>query len=174
MQAEKKPEVWQRGPVEGVPALLQPVAHAILQAEEEITEAITGMPVELLWQQPAGVAPVAFHVKHITGILDRLFTYADGQSLNQQQFEELKLENVKYENITSEELLAALRIRVNETIARLRTTKEKILKDARGIGRQQLPTTVAGLLFHAAEHTMRHTGQLLVTAKMVNYGAGKN
>jgi uncharacterized damage-inducible protein DinB len=174
MQVEKKPEVWQRGPVEGVPGLLQPVAHAILQAQEEITEAITGMPVDLLWLKPAGVAPVAFHVKHITGILDRLFTYADGQMLNQQQFEELKLENVQYENTTADELLQALNVRVTETLERLRTTKEKILKDARGVGRQQLPTTVAGLIFHAAEHTMRHTGQLLVTAKMVNYGVGKN
>ena len=74
-------EVWQRGPIADVPALLQPVAHALLQAEEEITEIIKDMPAETIWQQPAGVASIAFHVQHITGVLDRLFTYAKGEAL---------------------------------------------------------------------------------------------
>lgn len=166
------PEVWQRGPIEGIPGLLQPIAHAILQAQEEITEAVTGMPAELLWQQPLGMASVAFHVQHITGILDRLFTYADGQMLSQEQFEELKLEGIKYQTTTAQQLLDALHTRVQQTLERLGNTKEKILKDERGIGRKQIPTTVGGLLFHAAEHTMRHTGQLLVTVKMVKSGVG--
>ena len=170
---EIKPEVWQRGPVEGIPALLQPVAHALLQAEEEIVDAITGMPEDLLWQQPAGAASAAFHVKHITGVIDRLFTYANGQMLDQQQFERIKLEAVRYEVITAPQLLDALHAQIQAALAQLSQTKEKTLKDERGIGRKQIPTTVLGLLFHAAEHTMRHTGQLLVTVRIVNSGFSK-
>lgn len=166
------PEVWQRGPIEGIPGLLQPVAHAILQAEEEITAAIAELPVEQLWAQPLGMASVAFHVQHITGMLDRLFTYADGKMLNEQQFEELKMEGIKHQTTSAEELLAALHERVKQIMQRLGRVKEKTLQDARGIGRQQIPTTVGGLLFHAAEHTMRHTGQLVVTVKLVKSGIG--
>ncbi|MEI9810890.1 MAG: hypothetical protein WDO16_25110 [Bacteroidota bacterium] len=46
----------------------------------------------------------------------------------------------------------------------MKTTDEAILTSVRGVGRAKIPSTVMGLLFHAAEHTMRHTGQLLVTA----------
>jgi hypothetical protein len=33
---DKKYEVWLRGPVDHIPVLLQPVAHALLQAREEV------------------------------------------------------------------------------------------------------------------------------------------
>jgi len=162
-----QPEVWQRGPVAGIPPLLQPVAHALLQAEEEINAAVKDVPTELLWQQPLGAASVAFHVQHITGVIDRLFTYAQGEMLGQEQMEQLKLEGKPDENITAGTLLAALHVQVEKAMAQISKTNENILTDKRGIGRKQLPTTVMGLLFHAAEHTMRHTGQLLVTVKIV-------
>jgi len=41
------------------------------------------------------------------------------------------------------------------------------LTDARAVGRQRLPSTVIGLLVHAAEHTTRHAGQIITTAKIV-------
>ncbi len=167
MQAPPKPEVWQRGTVAGVPALLQPVAHALLQAEEEITGAVKNMPASLLWLQPAGVASIAFHIQHITGVLDRLFTYAKGELLSEEQLHYLSLEGKRNEAITAEILLTNLREQVEQAIEQLRRTNESILTDKRGIGRKQIPTTVIGLVFHAAEHTTRHTGQLLVTAKVV-------
>jgi hypothetical protein len=79
MGKEKLPEVWLRGPVENIPSLLQPVAHALLQAREEVSELLENFPNELLWEKPAGVASTGFHLQHLSGVLDRLFTYARGQ-----------------------------------------------------------------------------------------------
>lgn len=162
-----QPEVWQRGPVAGIPLLLQPVTHALLQAGEEITSTIKDMPASLLWQQPAGVASIAFHVQHITGVLDRLFTYAKGEALSPTQLEYLSKEGKRNDDISAAELIAALDAQIQKALEQLRHTSEKSLTEKRGIGRKQIPTTVLGLLFHAAEHAMRHTGQLLVTAKIV-------
>jgi hypothetical protein len=54
------PEVWLRGPVENIPSLLQPAAHAVMQALEEVKAIMQDFPHELLWVKPAGVASVAF------------------------------------------------------------------------------------------------------------------
>ena len=74
-------EWWQRGPVDGVPALLQPVAHILLQVAESVDELVAGLTIAQWNARPAGVASVAFHVRHIAGVIDRLFTYARGESL---------------------------------------------------------------------------------------------
>ncbi|SHM16508.1 DinB family protein [Chitinophaga sp. CF418] len=161
----KQPEVWMRGPVEGIPALLQPVAHTLLQAQEEIHALMENFPETLLWQQPAGVASVGFHLQHITGVLDRLFTYAAGQPLSVAQLGYLAEEGKQAAVVTISGLLNALDVQIAAAITTLKVTDENSLTDFRGVGRKQLPSTVMGLLFHAAEHTMRHTGQLLVTAK---------
>lgn len=163
----KQPEVWMRGPVTGIPALLQPVAHTLLQAQEEIHAMMENFPDTLLWQQPAGVASVGFHLQHITGVLDRLFTYAAGQPLSQPQLDYLSTEGKQAEDVTVNSLLAALDVQVEAAIAALKTTEENSLTEFRGVGRKQLPSTVMGLLFHSAEHTMRHTGQLLVTIRTI-------
>lgn len=162
-----QPEVWMRGPVAGVPALLQPVAHTLLQAQEEIHVMMEHFPDTLLWQQPAGVASVAFHLQHITGVLDRLYTYAAGQPLSDTQLQYLSNEGKQAAGVTVESLLAALDAQVATVIGILKGTDENSLTEFRGVGRKQLPSTVQGLLFHSAEHTMRHTGQLLVTVKIL-------
>ena len=161
-----QPEVWMRGPLAGVPALLQPVAHALLQAQEEIHAMLQAFPDSLLWQQPVGVASVGFHLRHIAGVLDRLTTYADAQGLSEAQLAYLAAEKTP-EDVTAGMLLAALDEQIEKTIAKLKVTDEQTLTDFRGVGRKQLPSTLIGLLFHAAEHTMRHTGQLLVTVKVL-------
>ncbi|PSL33380.1 DinB family protein [Chitinophaga ginsengisoli] len=163
----KQPEVWMRGPIEGIPALLQPVAHTLLQAQEEIHALMENFPEALLWQQPAGVASAGFHLQHITGVLDRLFTYAAGQALSVAQLSYLAEEVTPATGVTVHSLLTALDTQVAAAIATLKVTDESCLTDFRGVGRKQLPSTVMGLLFHAAEHTMRHTGQLLVTVKIL-------
>ena len=86
------PEAWLRGPVEGVPDLLQPVAHALLQAKGEARTLLENFPAELLWNRPAGLASVGFHLQHVTGVVDRLFTYARGESLSREQQETLARE----------------------------------------------------------------------------------
>ena len=164
-------EVWQRGPVAGVPPLLQPVAHALLQAKEEVHELMHDFPRELLWEKPAGLASPSFHLQHIAGVISRLFTYAKAMMLTPQQLEELATEGKQEASITLQDLLAKFDSQISLAIEYLKTVDENSLGDFRGVGRAQLPSTVIGLLVHAAEHTMRHLGQLLVTVRVLK---GKN
>jgi uncharacterized damage-inducible protein DinB len=166
---DRRPEVWLRGPVPGVPPLLQPVAHALMQAVEEVEAATRDFPAELLWARPAGVASVGFHLQHLAGVIDRLFTYAGGAQLNDRQREALAREGTPGEpGQDASELVLAFRARVDRAIADLRQIDPAALTEARGVGRAKLPSTVLGLLFHAAEHTQRHVGQLLVTARVLS------
>lgn len=161
-----KPEVWLRGPFENIPTLLQPVAHALLQAREEVSELMKNFPEEKLWKKPAGIASVGFHLLHLRGVLDRLFTYAKGNALSGEQLETLKQETQPHD-ITVEQLVKNFAEQVDKAIKQLSETPENTLLEKRDVGRAKLPSNVLGLLFHAAEHTMRHTGQLLVTARIL-------
>ena len=163
------PEVWLRGPLPEVPALLQPVAHALLQAREEVIAEMAGFREELLWERPGGVASVGFHLQHLAGVLDRLFTYAQGRTLSEGQALALGAEGVPDMGIRSSALVTAFERQVDRALEQLRTTDERILTEYRGVGRAQLPSTVLGLLVHAAEHTQRHVGQLLVTVRVQRY-----
>ncbi|GAB3297568.1 hypothetical protein GCM10027511_12370 [Hymenobacter humi] len=168
-------EVWLRGPLPGVPPLLQPVAHALLQAREELTAAFHDFPSELLNERPAGVASVGFHLQHLSGVLDRLLTYARGEALMAEQLAALAAETppllVGADTLT--QLVQRFSTHVDNALAQLRTTPESSLTEPRGVGRAQIPSTHIGLLVHAAEHTTRHLGQLLVTAKWVQSVAYK-
>ena len=161
------PEVWLRGAIEGVPSLLQPVAHALLQAAEEVNRIMQGFPNERLWERPAGAASAAFHLQHVPGVLDRLFTYARGAQLSMEQMKYLSEEGMEADKITTDKLLTAFAEQVNRSIEYLRSVDAAALTEPRFVGRRKLPSTVMGLLFHSAEHTMRHIGQLLVTVRVV-------
>ena len=167
MSDAKLPEVWLRGPVEGMSPYLQPIAHALLQAREEVIEIMKDFPEALLWEQPAGVASPAFHLQHLSGVLERLFTYARGEMLSAEQLQKLKEEGFKKKEIALRVLLQNFHRQVDGALEQLKITDEKTLTDFRGVGRAQLPSTVLGLLAHAAEHTMRHVGQLLVTVRIL-------
>jgi uncharacterized damage-inducible protein DinB len=168
MNSTQLPEVWLRGSIKNISSLLQPVAHALLQAREEINKIMQNFPEEKLWEKPAGVASVGFHLQHLAGVIDRLFTYAKGESLTEQQLNYLNNEGKPAENISRQKLLENFTMQVDVALKQLSKTKEETLTDYRSVGRKKLPSTVIGLLFHAAEHTMRHTGQLLVTAKFLS------
>lgn len=167
-------EVWQRGPVEGVPSLLQPVAHALLQAVEDAERYTADLDSSLLWERPAGVASPGFHLVHMRGVMDRLFTYARGGSLSPEQMEALKAEKEMVLAASAHELVSALRIQVENALNQLRNTQENILTEGRALGRKQIPTTVMGLLFHTAEHCQRHVGQLLVTVRILQAGRDRD
>jgi len=168
MATEHLPEYWLRGPVPEISPYLQPVAHALLQAREEVTIALDDLPAQLLWEKPVGVASAGFHLQHLTGIIDRLFSYAKGLQLTDEQLNYLKAEGTPAGEKTSKEsLLIAFQEKIDEAIEMLKRMPDASLLEHRGVGRKQLPSTVLGLLFHAAEHTMRHTGQLLVTIKVL-------
>ncbi|NLR57217.1 DinB family protein [Chitinophaga polysaccharea] len=159
-------EYWMSGPVDNIPALLQPVAHALLQANLEINHLMQDFPEEKLWERPAGVASPGFHLQHVSGVLDRLCTYARAEALSEAQLAALKAEGTP--GATLHDLLEQFDVQVHKTLLQLSATPENTLTEFRGVGRKQLPSTVLGLLFHAAEHTMRHTGQLLVTVKVLS------
>ena len=161
-------EWWQRGPVHGVPAVLQPVAHILLQIRESVAELVPGLTEEQWNARPAGVASAAFHLRHISGVVDRLFTYARGGALTEAQRAALARERepaIVLSDVPS--VLAELNARIEAAVAELKTIDPTILGEWRGVGRAQLPSTVIGCLVHGAEHGMRHVGQLSVTVRVV-------
>ena len=164
-------EWWQRGPVDGVPDVLQPVAHILLQVRESVGEMVPGL-TETQWNaRPANVASPAFHVLHIAGVVDRLFAYARGTALTDVQRAALKRERepmIAQADVSA--MLAALDAQIEAAVSELKTIDPATLGEFRGIGRAQLPSTVIGCLVHGAEHAMRHVGQLSVTLRVVRAG----
>jgi uncharacterized damage-inducible protein DinB len=167
MTASKElPEAWLRGPIAGIPASLQPVAHSLVQVREEVERAVEGLTSGQLGARPAGVASVAFHLVHIPGTVDRLFTYARGETLSDAQRQALLAEKDPGEPDAAS-LLAGLFAGIDGALAGLREWPEASLLEPRSVGRAALPSTVLGLLVHAAEHSQRHCGQVIVTARLV-------
>src|SRR5689334_3283557 len=160
-------EWWQRGPVDGVPDVLQPVAHILLQVRESVGELVDGLTEDQWNARPANVASPAFHVRHIAGVIDRLFTYARGESLSDAQFAALRAEKMPVTPADVPTVLDALSRRVDLANDELRRIDVATLGDFRPIGRANLPSTVIGCLVHGAEHAMLHVGQLSVTSRIV-------
>jgi hypothetical protein len=171
MTAPDLPEVWMRGPVPEIPPLLQPVAHSLLQSVEEVRRVVGPLSPDHLWARPGGAASVGFHVRHAAGSLDRLFTYARGEGLSAEQRVFLASEaEPGSPPPEAAELVQGFERQVDRALAQLRGTQESTLLEGRGVGRLQLPSTVLGLLFHAAEHTQRHVGQIVTTARIGQLG----
>ncbi|MDR0787207.1 MAG: DinB family protein [Gemmatimonadota bacterium] len=167
-RTEQLREVWLRGPIDGIPGQLQPVAHALEQAREELRGLLPELSMELLRTRPGGVASAGFHLRHMAGVLNRLCSYARGEMLSEEQFRFLAEEKngPAGSEASPAELVSAFEWQVDQTIAQLRATDDQTLDELRYVGRQRIPSTVRGLLFHAAEHTQRHLGQLLVTVRV--------
>ena len=168
MKKNRQPEVWLRGPVPEIPQLLQPAAHALLQTCEELPVWLEGFDEQHLWSKPAGRASVGFHLQHLTGVLDRMMTYAKEQGLSKEQFDYLELEGVADERIELKALINAFEEQVAEALSYFKTLTPEVLLQTRKVGRKELPSTTLGLLFHAAEHSQRHLGQLLVTVSVLS------
>ena len=162
----ENPEVWLRGPVPGIDPMLMPAAHALLQTLEDAERAVDGLTLDQLWASPGGAASIGFHVRHIGGATDRLLTYARGERLDEAQKARLA-EEKSLPRLDAATLLNDLRQMIDRGMAQLRGTSRDTLADARAVGRAGLPTTVLGLLFHAAEHAQRHAGQFVTTVKII-------
>jgi uncharacterized damage-inducible protein DinB len=161
------PEAWLRGPIEGIDAFLQPAAHALVQAREDLELATRGISLEQLWVRPNGAASLGYHLRHAAGSLDRLTTYARGAQLDDRQHAALQREADPGEPPDDVMTVVGLtRQAIDAALEQLRGTRRKNLLDPRSVGRKALPSTVLGLLFHAAEHTTRHVGQAITTAKI--------
>jgi hypothetical protein len=163
------PEVWLRGPVPNILPLLQPVAHSLLQCREEMSARVEGLTPDQIWARPSGAASIGFHARHAAGSLDRLFTYARDEALSAAQLATLAAEaDPDLGPNAGATLVAAFDDAVERALEQLRTTPETTLLHARRVGRARLPSTVVGLLFHAAEHAQRHVGQLVTTEKLIS------
>jgi hypothetical protein len=161
------PEPWLAGPLEGISPMLTPAAHALMQSRDDLEKHTAGLSLEQLWHSPGGAPPVGFHLRHIDGSIDRLLAYAEGRSLTKEQFRFLAAEREPEEpRPDAKHLVTLAQARIDFMLDALRRTPDATLFDARTVGRAQLPTNVFGLLFHIAEHTQRHTGQVIATAKM--------
>lgn len=164
------PEVWLRGPIAGVPPELMPVVHALLQIREELEASVPSVTGEQLWARPGGAASIGFHLRHLARSLDRLLTYARGASLNDRQRAALEAEAAApMPGESSAALLRQAQDAIESAIAQVRATPVGALGDERRVGRSALPSTVRGLLFHAAEHAQRHAGQIATTIKLVSW-----
>jgi hypothetical protein len=161
-------EAWQRGPLPGFDPLLMPVVHALVQVQEDLEQLAAEVPAEHVWQRPGGAASIGFHARHAAGALDRLFTYARGEALSDAQRAFAKGEGEAGEPAPSlPAVVAESRQMIERGFEQLRATPGLSLLDERKVGRAGLPSTVIGLLFHAAEHATRHVGQAITTAKIL-------
>ena len=165
MAAGNAPEVWLRGDLPEYPPVLMPLAHALLQAREDVERVATAATAEELWRRPGHAASAGYHLKHLAGSLDRLLTYARGESLSGAQRSALTQESTPGDSASV--LVPAVLAQIDRALDQLRHTPVERLGAAREVGRARLPSTVLGLLFHAAEHTSRHVGQLITTLKVV-------
>lgn len=160
-------EVWLREEfIPDLSPILQPAGNALLEAAEETTSFLENFPESKLWEKPFGSASVGFHLLHISGFLDRLLTYADGNILSESQLEYLQKEN-EIHAVDAQTLLSKTLNSIHQAIEKLKTYPENSFTDIRFVGRNKIKTTLIGLIFHSAEHTMRHVGQLLVTTRIL-------
>lgn len=161
----KPPEPWLRGTLTEIPAAVRAVLHALELAHEDLLTWCGNLTDDELNARPAGIAPVAFHLRHIPRSIDRLLTYAEGRQLDSEQIANLKTE-LTLPGVTSD-LFAELSAALEKSTQHIRQLASVDLETVRTVGTKQLPTTVGGLLVHVADHTQRYVGQAITTAKIV-------
>lgn len=165
----RKPDPWLRGPVDGFEPLLMPAVHALMQAREEVEGLVASVPAEHVWRRPGGAASIGFHVRHLGGALERLLTYARGERLSESQLAAARTEGEPGESAPSlREVAAGTHAAIERALEQLRATTREELLAPRKVGRAGLPSTTLGLIFHAAEHSTRHAGQAISTAKILS------
>ena len=157
------PEPWLRGTLAGIHPAIAPVLYSLQQAEEDLVKFTEDLSDAEVWSRPFGIAPVGFQLRHIARSVDRLLTYAEGGTLSSEQFSALRSEMAEANSRI--ELFAELRTTLERAALRVQALPVDELYSPREVGRQALPTIVIGLLVHIAEHTQRHVGQAIVTAK---------
>lgn len=163
-----QPEPWLRGTHTDIPAVIRSVVHALELCREDVDAACAGLTDEQMHARPAEIASLAFHLRHIVGSLDRLLTYAEGRQLSAEQVAILKSEQEA--RGSRAELLGQFYRGIEDAMRRVQAFSGADLEQPRQVGRKALPTTVGGLLVHCADHTLRHTGQAVTTAKLIRAG----
>jgi uncharacterized damage-inducible protein DinB len=158
-------EPWLRGTYADVPAVGRAVLHAFDLALDDLTKWTEGLTDSEVHERPLGLPSVSFHLRHIARSTDRLLSYAEGNQVSVEQLTALKAEQ------SGDEALAVLLAEVEASFSngadRVRVLATANFDTFRGVGRKQLPTTIGGALIHVADHTQRHVGQVVTTAKVL-------
>jgi uncharacterized damage-inducible protein DinB len=166
MHENNSPEPWLRGTLAEVPAVPRAVLHALQLAEEDIERWCSDLSDEELNAHPAGLPSIAFQIRHMARSIDRLLSYAEGNSLNESQILALKTED---QPAIRDDLFTEFANVLEIAADRIREFRLSELEEKRSVGKKQLPTTLAGLLVHIADHTQRHVGQAITTAKVIKH-----
>ena len=157
--------------MEGYEPLLMPVVHALMQVREDVERLVQSVPAGHVWARPGGAASIGFHVRHLGGALDRLLTYARGEALSEAEIARARAEAEPGDPAPGlGEVALATYGSIDRALGQLRDTSGDELLHSRKVGRAGLPSTTLGLLFHAAEHSTRHAGQAISTAKILAGG----
>lgn len=163
-----QPEAWLRGPIDDLYLVLLPAAHALIQADEDIARAAADLTPSELWVRPGGAASAGFHLRHMAGAIDRLLVYADGAQLSEAQRAAILSEADPGDPpADAAALLREAHAAIDRALVAIRTLPRGSVFEPRAVGRAGLPSSVFGILSHLAEHTARHTGQLITTVKIV-------
>jgi uncharacterized damage-inducible protein DinB len=160
-------EAWLGGKLDGFSPVMMPAAHALVQAIRDLEKTAADLTPAELATKPNGAASAAFHLRHVAGSCDRLLTYARGENLSDEQLEFLRSEAAEDLDLSAGELVREASASIENVLEFYRTVSPDALFEERYVGRRRLPTNVFGLLFHIAEHTARHVGQITTTAKIV-------
>ncbi len=158
-------EPWLRGTHTDVPAVGRAVLHALDLSLDDLTKWTGGLTDAEVHAEPLGLTSVAFHLRHIARSTDRLLSYAEGKQLSLEQLAALKAERAGEETLA--ELLAEVEASFSSVAERVRVLATANFDTLRGVGRKQLPTSIGGALIHVADHTQRHVGQVVTTAKVL-------
>ena len=158
-------EPWLRGTHTDVPAVHRAVLHALELAIDDIRKWTDGLSDPEVHAQPLGLTPVSYHLKHVARSIDRILTYAEGEQISADQRAALKGESSGAETLAK--LLAEVDAAAARAADRIRALHDSDLNTFRGVGRKQLPTSIGGALIHVADHTQRHVGQVVTTAKVL-------
>lgn len=166
-EPSRQPEAWLRGPIDGIDPVLMPVAHALVQAREDVVHLASSVPAAHVWKRVGQAASVGFHLRHLAGATDRLLTYARGETLSDAQKAALRAEGAPPDPPPLlREIASDVTATIDRALDQLTRTPPAELSQPRAVGRSA-QSTVAGLLFHAAEHATRHVGQAITTARIL-------
>jgi uncharacterized damage-inducible protein DinB len=159
-------ELWLSGPVDGVTPFLMPAAHTFLQVRQDVAELLAGLALEQLSRNVGQSAPIGFHAIHIAGATDRLMTYARGEQLTDAQLADMRAETA-LTGLDNSAIVVRVQRAMDSALTQVRGTPADALLTPRGVGRKNLPSTTIGLITHAAEHALRHTGQIATLRKVI-------
>ncbi len=154
-------EPWLAGRFSHLAPVPRLLCCSLEQSLDEVRHWTAPLDDAQLWSEPFEKTSVGFQLRHLAGSVDRLLTYARGESISTTQLAFLKAEAGP--GAPKAELLAALEQAYAAATAFAHTATD--LDAPRFIGRQRLETPLGVLLAHIAEHTQRHTGQLIVLCK---------